>query len=156
VRLHLVAVGKRMPAWVREGYTEFIKRLPAAWAPKLSEIAPADRHGDPPAAQCMAQEAEKIRRALPVAARLFVLDEAGTPWTSRQLAAQLDGWMLDGRDVALVIGGADGLDPELKREAEAAWSLSPLTLPHALVRVIVAEQIYRAWTILNKHPYHRA
>ena len=155
MHLHLIAVGKRMPAWVRDGYREFIKRLPPPCTPKLTEISPADRHGDHSAAACMAQEAERIRRALPASARLIVLDEAGKPWRSRELAEQLGGWLQDGRDVALVIGGADGLDPTLKRQAETSWSLSPLTLPHALVRVVVAEQIYRAWTLLNHHPYHR-
>jgi len=100
-------------------------------------------------------EAERLRAALRAPARIIALDESGRQWSSGELAARLDGWRRDGRDVILAIGGPDGLDRPLLDAAEEVWSLSRLTLPHALVPIIVAEQLYRAWTIINKHPYHR-
>lgn len=101
------------------------------------------------------QEGERMLGALPKGARVVALDVRGRPWSTQQLAGQLEAWMAGGRDVALLVGGPDGLAPECLERAEQTWSLSPLTLPHPLVRVVVAEQLYRAWSITQGHPYHR-
>lgn len=156
MRIHLLAVGRRMPAWADAAYAEYAQRLQSECRLELKEIEPAQRSKTTTATRAMNEEAGRLTAALPKNVRLIALDERGRALTSAQLAEQLQLWMNDGRDIALVIGGADGLAPEIKVRAESSWSLSAMTLPHALARVLVAEQLYRAWSILKNHPYHRA
>jgi 23S rRNA (pseudouridine1915-N3)-methyltransferase len=146
-----------MPDWVNEGFSEFAGRLPPECALMLRELKPGYRSSDKPdIPRAVSDEGTRMIAAIPRLARVVALDERGQPWSSAELSQRLKGWMADGRDVALMIGGADGLAPVCHQKAESTWSLGPLTLPHGLVRVVVAEQIYRAWTILKNHPYHRA
>lgn len=154
MRIRLCAVGTRVPAWVGAGFEEYAKRLPRENRLDLVEVAAADRRGGAGADRWRAEEAERLRGAA-AGARMIALEVTGRLLTTEQLAARMDDWRMEGGDVALLIGGADGIAPELLGEAESRWSLSPLTLPHALVRVVAAEQIYRAWTLLSGHPYHR-
>jgi 23S rRNA (pseudouridine1915-N3)-methyltransferase len=155
MKLLIVAVGNKMPAWVAEGFAEYAKRMPRESVLALIEIKPENRTTGKTAPQMMAAEAERIRAALPAGVRMIALDERGADWTTRQLADKFSGWMQEGRDVAFIIGGADGLDPALKKEADNLLRLSSLTLPHGLARVLLAEQLYRASSLLNNHPYHR-
>ncbi len=155
MRLHVVAVGRRLPAWVEAGYREYARRLPPQCRLELREIAPGPRAGGGGAVRAMAREGEKMLQAIPGDAYVVALDERGSAWRTRELAGQLSGWMHAGRDVAFLVGGPDGLAPGCLERAHTRWSLSPLTLPHALVRVLLAEQIYRAWSLLENHPYHR-
>ena len=155
MQLLIVAVGQRMPAWVDAGFAEYAKRMPPEMRIELREIKPEPRSTGRSTAAIMALEAERIRAAVPRRARLVVLDERGKDLTTVQLAEQLAGWRDGGDDVALVIGGADGLDPAIKKEAALLLRLSSLTLPHGMVRVLLAEQLYRAWSVTRNHPYHR-
>lgn len=155
MRIHLVAVGERMPRWVTEGYAEYARRLPPECALNLVEV-PAGRRGKgADLARLQAKEGERMLKAVPRGAYTVALDQRGEAWTTEGLAARLEGWLGGGRDVALLVGGPEGLAPECGARADAVWSLSPLTLPHPLVRVVVAEQLFRAWSILKGHPYHR-
>ncbi|AEA61589.1 MULTISPECIES: 23S rRNA (pseudouridine(1915)-N(3))-methyltransferase RlmH [Burkholderia] len=156
MKLHIVAVGHKMPGWVADGFDEYAKRMPPELRIELRELKPELRSGGRGAESVMAAERVRIEAALPKGARLVALDERGRDWTSMQLAQALPGWQQDGRDVAFVIGGADGLDPELKARADLLLRISSLTLPHGMVRVLLAEQLYRAWSITQNHPYHRA
>lgn len=153
--LRVIAVGTRMPAWVGAAVDTYSRRMPSElridWKPVKAE--PRDAAGG--AARCMAREAQRIRDALPAGARLVLLDERGTDLTSATLTERLRAWQRDARAVAIVIGGPDGVDPDLKAQADETLRLSSLTLPHALVRPLLAEQLYRAWTIASGHPYHR-
>jgi 23S rRNA (pseudouridine1915-N3)-methyltransferase len=144
MRIHLLAVGRRMPG------------LPPECRLELKEIEPGERGKGRDPARAKAEEGQRLLSALPKSACVVALDEQGREWSSVELSQRLQAWLQDGRDVALLVGGADGLTDEVKARAEASWSLSKLTLPHALVRVLVAEQLYRAWSILKNHPYHRA
>jgi 23S rRNA (pseudouridine1915-N3)-methyltransferase len=155
MRLHLIAVGTRMPAWVTQGYAEFTQRLPPDCALQLTEIPAGKRGKNADIARVLAQEGERMLAALPKEARAIALDVKGTPWSTEQLAQQLADWRREGRDVALLVGGPEGLAPACLARAGQRWSLSALTLPHPLVRIVIAEQIYRAWSILAHHPYHR-
>jgi 23S rRNA (pseudouridine1915-N3)-methyltransferase len=155
MRIHLLAVGRRMPTWIEAGYAEFARRLPPECRLELKEIEPGERGKGRDPARAMAEEGTRLLAALPKSAQVIALDEHGREWSSAELAQRLQAWLQDGRDVALLVGGADGLAPEVKARAETSWALSKLTLPHALVRVLVAEQLYRAWSILKNHPYHR-
>jgi 23S rRNA (pseudouridine1915-N3)-methyltransferase len=155
MQIQLTAIGGRMPRWVEEGYQEYAKRLPAECALRLVEI-PAGRrgrHADIP--RLLRDETARLLEAVPKGALVIALEVGGRPWSTEQLAQQLDGWLHDGRDVALLVGGPEGLGEAARAKAERQWSLSPLTLPHPLVRILVAEQVYRAWSILRNHPYHR-
>lgn len=154
MRIHVLAVGARLPAWARTAYDEYARRLPRQHAIVLAEIAtPRRTRGG--AADAVARESARLLAAVPRGAEVVALDERGESWSSADLARRMDGWRRRGRDVALLIGGPDGLSDECLQRAAAQWSLSALTLPHALVRVVLAEQIYRAWSILEGHPYHR-
>jgi len=144
-----------MPAWVTQGYAEYARRLPADCALRLVEI-PAGKRGKGADIDRITQlEGEKMLAALPKGARVVALDVKGRPWSTEVLSRELDAWRHDGGDVALLVGGPEGLAPECVARAEQRWSLSNLTLPHPLVRIVVAEQLYRAWSILHNHPYHR-
>ncbi|TAJ55415.1 MAG: 23S rRNA (pseudouridine(1915)-N(3))-methyltransferase RlmH [Nevskiaceae bacterium] len=156
MKLRLIAVGTRMPGWVEEAFADYSRRLPPEYGFALSEIAVTPRGKNPDLARLKRDEGEKILKALPREARLVTLDERGGQWTTEQLALRLQRWQQDGRDVALAIGGPDGHAPEVLARAEESWGLSKLVLPHALVRVLVAEALYRAWSLNANHPYHRA
>ncbi|WP_019589172.1 MULTISPECIES: 23S rRNA (pseudouridine(1915)-N(3))-methyltransferase RlmH [unclassified Thioalkalivibrio] len=156
MRLHLIAIGRRMPDWVASGFAEYRDRLPREWGFQLHALATPAGSKSMDATTRLRREGEALLKAVPEGARIITLDERGRKVDTRGLAQRLAGWQDDGRDVALLIGGADGLDTTVRERAEWAWSLSPLTFPHMLVRVLVAEQLYRAWSLLNNHPYHRA
>ena len=155
MKLHILAVGHKMPDWISSGFDEYAKRMPPELRIELREIKPEQRGGGRSAQSVMAAERQRIEAALPKAARVVALDERGRDWTTMQLASALPDWQREGRDVAFVIGGADGLDPEIKARAELLLRVSSLTLPHGMVRVLLAEQLYRAWSITQNHPYHR-
>ncbi|MFM9915754.1 MAG: 23S rRNA (pseudouridine(1915)-N(3))-methyltransferase RlmH [Rhizobacter sp.] len=154
MKLQLVAVGQRLPAWADEAYQDYAKRFPPDLRLELKAVKAEPRSGRT-AEQLMAAEAARIEAALPRGARRVVLDEHGARLTTKQLAQRLTAWVNDGRDVALIVGGPDGLAPPLKASAEETLRLSDLTLPHAFVRVLLAEALYRAWTVTINHPYHR-
>ena len=154
MKLWLVAVGQRQPAWAEAAYQDFAKRFPPELRLELKACKAEPRSGRS-AAQLMAAEAQRIEAALPRGVRRVVLDEQGERVGTRQLATRLEAWLRDGRDVALIVGGPDGLDPALKATADETLRLSDLTLPHAFVRVLLAEALYRAWSLSVNHPYHR-
>jgi 23S rRNA (pseudouridine1915-N3)-methyltransferase len=154
VKLLLVAVGQRPPAWADEAYQDYAKRFPPDLRLELKAVKAEPRSGKT-AEQLMAAEAARIELALPKGVRRVVLDEHGSRLTTKQLAQRLTAWVNDGRDVALIVGGPDGLAPPLKASADETLRLSDLTLPHAFVRVLLAEALYRAWTVTINHPYHR-
>ena len=154
MRLVLAAVGQRQPAWADAAYDDFAKRFPAEMRLELKAVK-AETRGSKTAAQLMAAEAQRLEAATPRGVRRIVLDEHGDRLTTLQLAARLTAWQNDGRDVAIYIGGPDGLDPALKATADEKLRLSDLTLPHAFVRVLLSEALYRAWTVMVNHPYHR-
>ncbi|WP_374622749.1 23S rRNA (pseudouridine(1915)-N(3))-methyltransferase RlmH [Pandoraea sp.] len=156
MRLFILALGHKMPGWIETAFTEYAKRMPPELRIELKEIKPEQRSQSRTAETVMAAEAQRIDAALPRGCRLVCLDERGQDLTTMRLAQSLTGWQQDGRDVAFVIGGADGLDPALKARADTLIRLSSLTLPHGMVRVLLAEQLYRAWSINANHPYHRA
>ncbi len=156
MNIWLIAVGQRMPRWVDEAYAEYARRLPAQTPLRLKEIRPEARGSGIGADAAMEREAQRIEAALPPGCLRIALDEHGTRQTSASLARELQRWRQDGRDVALLIGGADGLAPRLKAGADGLLRLSDLTLPHGLARVLLAEALYRAHTLLAGHPYHRA
>jgi 23S rRNA (pseudouridine1915-N3)-methyltransferase len=155
MKFTIVAIGTRMPEWVEAGFAEYTRRMPRSTRVELVEIRPERRDSGRSTEEIRAAEAQRIRERLPRGCRRVLLDERGESHTTRSMAGRLSEWMAEGRDIAFVIGGADGLDPELFTKADAVWSLSPLTLPHGLVRVVLAEQLYRAVSLLNNHPYHR-
>jgi 23S rRNA (pseudouridine1915-N3)-methyltransferase len=156
MNIYLLAIGNRMPRWVEEGYGEYAKRLPAECALHLVEIPPGRRGKGADIARAQREEGERMLKAIPPNSRVVTLEIQGRPWSTEDLAQRLGGWMAGGRDLALLVGGPEGLAPGCLARAEDRWSLSPLTLPHPLVRVVLAEQLYRAWSILRNHPYHRA
>jgi 23S rRNA (pseudouridine1915-N3)-methyltransferase len=155
MQIHLITVAKRPAPWVEEGFREFAKRLPEQCRLRTVRLPPGHRTG----ANCQARlqrEGERMLAAIPAGAHVVALDVHGVPWSTEQFAEQLAAWLRDGPDVALLVGGPDGLSAACRLDASQVWSLSPLTLPHALVTVVLAEQIYRAWSILHRHPYHRS
>ncbi len=155
MQLLVAAIGQRQPAWADEAWAEFAKRFPPEMRLQLKALKAEPRSGGRTAEQCMAAEAQRLQAALPKGARRVVLDERGTRLSTAQLAARLQAWRGEGRDVALLVGGPDGLDPALRAQADETLRLSDLTLPHALARVLLAEALYRAWTLASGHPYHR-
>ena len=155
MRLLILAVGNKMPAWISEGYQEYAKRMPREAKIELVEVKPEARNSGKTAQQIMEAEAQRIKAALPAGALCIALDEHGATPTTRQLSQQMQDWMQQGRDVAFVIGGADGLHESVKHQAQHLMALSALTLPHGMVRVLLAEQLYRAHSLLHNHPYHR-
>jgi 23S rRNA (pseudouridine1915-N3)-methyltransferase len=155
VKLCIVAVGQRPPAWANAAYDDFARRLPRELTLELRAVRAEPRDAGRSLGRLLAAEARRIEAALPKGARRVVLDEHGARVTTTALAGRLQRWLREGRDVAFVIGGPDGLDPALKDTADEALRLSDLTLPHALVRVLLAEALYRAWSVTAGHPYHR-
>jgi len=154
MRLRIVALGHRMPAWVTEAVADYTKRLPREFAFELVEIKPAPRDRGRTVPQLLADEARRIAASCE-GARIIALDERGTAWTTRTLAERLQRWRGESADVAFVIGSADGLDPDFKRKADTILAVSAMTLPHGLIRVVLAEQLYRAASLNAGHPYHR-
>ena len=154
MKLLVVAIGQRQPAWAATAWDDFAKRFPPEMKLELKAVKAEPRSGRN-AAQCMAFEGQRIEAAIPKGGRRVVLDEHGSRLTTASLAERLRFWRGDGRDVALLIGGPDGLDPSVKASADESLRLSDLTLPHAFVRVLLAEALYRAWSLNNGHPYHR-
>lgn len=155
MKIRLFAVGSKMPAWVEEGIDTYRKRLPRDFNFEIEEIALGQRGKNADIAKARAQEAQRIRDKLRGDEYMIALEVKGTPWTTEQLALEADTWRMAGRDIVLLVGGPDGLEPSLSAKADKAWSISPLTLPHPLVRIMLAEQLYRAWSLLVGHPYHR-
>ena len=156
MNIHLITIGQKMPAWVQTGFEEYAKRLPACCSLKLVELPMPARGRNASIDRLKEKEAEAIEAALPKGALVIALDEYGQEVSTVGLSRKLAQWLEGGQDVALLVGGPDGLDGRLLQKARWTWSLSKLTFPHPLVRVIVAEQLYRAWSVLNHHPYHRA
>jgi len=153
VRTLLIAVDDRLPAWVQEGYAEYAKRLSRELPLQLVEISTKSRSRD--VARAIADEGTAILASIPKSAHVVALDGRGQPWSSEDVAVQLTRWRMLGQDLAFVIGGPDGLAPAVFARAQQRWSLGPATLPHPLVRIVVAEQLYRAVSQLGNHPYHR-
>lgn len=154
MRLRIVALGHRMPAWVTEALAAYVGRLPREYALDVVELKPAPRDRGRSVPQLLAEEAPRIVAAC-AGARMVALDERGAAWTTRELADRLQHWRREGSDIAFVVGSADGLDPALKSNAVAVVAVSAMTLPHGLVRVLLAEQLYRAASLVAGHPYHR-
>ncbi|HXY05559.1 MAG TPA: 23S rRNA (pseudouridine(1915)-N(3))-methyltransferase RlmH [Burkholderiaceae bacterium] len=155
MKICIAAVGQRMPSWADDAVREFVDRLPKEFQIELREVKPEPRKGQA-LARARAAEAARLRAALPAGAYVVAMDENGRDWTSAQFADSLSAWRDEARLPAFVLGGADGLDPQFKQQAPLRLRLSSMTLPHALARVVLVEQIYRAWSILSAHPYHRS
>ena len=156
MQLMVAAIGQRMPRWVSEAWTEYTRRMPPELAVSLREIPLAKRGKNADTKRLTAVESKALYEAMPTRARIIALDVQGQAWSTEKLATRLEEWMGDGRDVGFMIGGPDGIATDIRQKAHDRWSLGPLTLPHPLVRVVLAEQLYRAWTITRNHPYHRA
>jgi 23S rRNA (pseudouridine1915-N3)-methyltransferase len=155
MRLSVLAVGTKMPNWVTDGTREYVRRMPRQIQFSIEEIQPGQRTARGQVAAAREQEAVQLKKKAALADLRIVLDEKGKPWTSMELADQLRDWLQHVPQVAIMIGGPDGFTDEIRDDADRLWSLSGLTLPHGLVRVVLAEQLYRAWTIVDGHPYHR-
>jgi len=155
MRIEVISASARQPDWVTSGFDSYAKRLRGSCTLTLTDVALARRNKNTPPERVIADEGQRMLAAVPKGAHIVALDEAGHSLTTRELAGRLERWMASGQSVALLIGGPDGLAPACLDRAAEKWSLSPLTLPHGLVRVVVAEAIYRAWTLLENHPYHR-
>jgi len=156
MQLLVAAVGQRMPRWVNEAWTEYARRMPTGLSLSLREIALAKRGKNADANRLSAVESTALHAAMPPRARIIALDVKGQAWSTEKLASNLEEWMGEGRDLGFMIGGPDGITSEILQKADNRWSLGPLTLPHPLARVVLVEQLYRAWTITQNHPYHRA
>ncbi|MCL5041739.1 MAG: 23S rRNA (pseudouridine(1915)-N(3))-methyltransferase RlmH [Gammaproteobacteria bacterium] len=155
MRIRLISVASRMPRWVEQGYQEYAKRMPPELPLELVEIPLSNRGKNADVARLMKREGEQMLAATQPGERIVTLEVNGREWSTETLAEQLDNWRLDARTVNLMVGGPEGLAEPVRQASEQRWSLSPLTLPHPLVRILLAEQLYRAWTILNRHPYHK-
>ena len=156
MRISMIAVGERMPKWLQTGFDDYCSRLPREWRLQLIEIVPAKRGKTSTSRQWLQQEAERILAKLPATAQAIALDNRGSQWSTEQLAEQISHWRQDSSEIAFIIGGPDGLNERVLQRCQQRWSLSKLTFPHMLVRTLIAEQLYRAWSILCNHPYHRA
>lgn len=155
MRVTILSVGHKMPAWIQDGFNEYARRMPPEVRVELVELRPEERGAGRDPERARNAEGERILGALPKDATLLALDERGKAITTQGLSVMLSGWMRDGTHPAFAIGGADGHSQALRSRADKLISLSSLTLPHGLVRVVLAEQLYRAWSILARHPYHR-
>ena len=155
MKIQLIAVGSKMPKWVELGFVEYQRRFPKDCSFELIEVPAGKRGKNADIPRILQQEGEKMLSHVPQGNRIVTLEVTGKPWDTHQLAGQLSRWQMDGRDISLLVGGPEGLAPECISRSEQKWSLSPLTLPHPMVRIIVAESLYRAWSLNNNHPYHR-
>ena len=155
MKITLLAIGHKMPDWVSDTFNLYNQRLPQKQRIQLLELAPVKRGKTTSADTIKAQEADMLLKKIPTESLLIALDEKGKLLSTRDLSQSISRWQQNGSDVFIVIGGADGLDQSVLEKATQVWSLSRLTFPHQLVRVIMAEQIYRAYSLLNNHPYHR-
>lgn len=155
MQINLITVGNRMPDWVQTGYLEYAKRLPKECELILKEISPGKRQKNSDLDRIVKDEGDRMLATINRDTHIVSLDIPGKAWSTTDLAKALERWLASGQSIALLIGGPEGLSPCAKASAHESWSLSPLTLPHPLVRVIVAEQLYRAWSLLHNHPYHR-
>lgn len=144
-----------MPRWVEQGYQEYAKRLPREFSLELIEIPPGNRGKNADIERAIRKEGELMMAKIQPSDHVVALEVLGKPWSTEQLAEQAERWQMSGQDVALLVGGPEGLAPECKQRANQQWSLSPLTLPHPMVRILLSEQIYRAWSVIQGHPYHR-
>lgn len=153
--MQIIAVGNKMPTWVVEGTSEYLRRFPADFSVNFCEITPQKRGKTVNLAKIKEKEGEKCLAAVAKGNQIIALEVLGKKWDTPGLAKQIDLWKMDGRNVSLLIGGPEGLSDECRNAADQLWSLSPLTLPHPLVRVIVSEALYRAWSVTQNHPYHR-
>ena len=156
MHIRLIAVGDRQPSWVDTAFKNYSQRLPQQWQFRLELIATAPRTRNTDAKTAKIAEGQKVLAKIKAPECVVVLDERGKEFSSQELAARLDDWQSDGRDLVFVIGGPDGLSEECMDRADLRWSLSRLTLPHGLARVMFAEQLYRAWSLTTGHPYHRS
>ena len=155
MRIQVIAIGSKMPAWVELGYQQYARRFPADMPLQLIEIPAGKRGKNADIKRILQKEGELTLAAIPKGNRIVTLEVTGKPWDTPQLAQNMQKWQMDGRDVSLLIGGPEGLAEECIALSEQKWSLSALTLPHPLVRIVLAESLYRAWSLNNNHPYHR-
>ncbi|MFT2111901.1 23S rRNA (pseudouridine(1915)-N(3))-methyltransferase RlmH [Marinomonas sp. 2405UD68-3] len=155
MRIRLIAVGSKMPKWIQEGFSDYTKRLPKDFALELVEIPMSSRGKNTDIAKAIRKEGDAMLDAISSSEKVIAMEVLGKEWSTEQLAEQAESWRMDGSNLCLLVGGPDGLDPRCSARADKCWSLSKLTLPHPIVRVILAEQVYRAWTLMNNHPYHR-
>lgn len=155
MHLCVAAVGQRMPDWVNQAWEDYAKRFPPALPLELKQIKTPRRAKNADVAASRRKEGDDLLAAIPQGALVVTLDVTGKPWSTMDLAQRLEDWMLEGRDVTFLIGGPDGLSGACRKRADLSWSLGRATYPHALARVMVAEQLYRAWSITQNHPYHR-
>ncbi len=155
MQITIVAVGLRMPTWVNQAVSEYQKRFPPELKVQITEVSAGKRSKSVDQEKTLKQEAERIKAAIPKGCHVIVMDEYGKTQRTTALAKNMTSWMQDGLRIALIIGGADGIHSDLKKQANEIWSMSDLTLPHGLARVLLVEQLYRAWSVIQKHPYHR-
>jgi 23S rRNA (pseudouridine1915-N3)-methyltransferase len=155
MQIHLIAVGTRMPDWVTQGFEEYAKRMPPECRLKLVEIPAGKRGKNADISRLTEQEGQRMLETIPKGSKVIAMDVPGKLWSTEKLAEQMSGWMQGGQDIALLVGGPEGLSETCRKLGSPGWSLSPLTLPHPLVRIVMAEQLYRAVSILKNHPYHK-
>ena len=156
MRIHLVAIGRRMPPWISDGFSEYAQRLRSGVQLELIEVDTPRRGQNPDLSRIVREEGVRLLQAAPSGAYRIALDQSGRSYDSESLAGQLEKWMTFGRDVALIVGGPDGLSDEVLTSVDQCWSVSALTLAHPLVRIVIAEQLYRAYAISRGMPYHRS
>lgn len=156
MKIHLLAIGSKMPDWVAKGYAEYAGRLTGKVQLQLHEIPAEKRVKNSDVKTLCKKESTKLLSAIPKGCRVVALDVLGQSWSTEKLASQMESWMMSGQDIALLVGGPEGMTRECVERADQVWSLSALTFPHPLVRVLLSEQLYRAWSITENHPYHRA
>jgi 23S rRNA (pseudouridine1915-N3)-methyltransferase len=155
MQIYIIAVGQRMPAWVQQGVEEYLKRMPSHCRVQVREVSSVHRGKNADVSRILKAEGESLTKAVPKGCRILALDRAGIQFDTPTLAKNLTEWMADGKDIALLIGGPEGLSKEVLQQSETVWSLSALTFAHPLVRIVLAEQLYRAWAITENHPYHK-
>jgi 23S rRNA (pseudouridine1915-N3)-methyltransferase len=155
MQIYIVAVGQRMPSWIQQGVEEYLKRMPPHCRVQVREVAAIHRGKNADISRILKAEGDSLTKSVPKGCRMIALDREGKQFDTPALAGYLSEWMADGKDVALLIGGPEGLPGEVLKQCDTVWSLSALTFAHPLVRVVLAEQLYRAWTITENHPYHK-
>lgn len=155
MHIHLIAVGNNMPLWVNQGFDEYSRRMPGSCIIQLTEVTPGKRGKGADIQRVLEREGERLLAAIPKGCLVIVTDVRGTQWSTEQLANKMEDWMQQGRDIAVLIGGPEGYSQNVRDRADVLWSLSMLTMPHSMVRVVLAEQLYRAHSIIMNHPYHR-